>query len=128
MAPMSKGNVLIAEDDLVLRNLYEKKFSLSGYTIKTVADGEEAVYQISKSPPDILILDIHMPKLDGFQVLERFPKETRKFPVILLSNFEEEGYKEKGRTLGADDYFVKKNMTIRTLVDMVERLLKGKPS
>lgn len=120
---MARGDILIAEDDAVLRNLYVKKFTVAGFSIRTAVDGQEAITAIQQRAPDLLILDIHMPNVDGFTVLEKFPKESRTFPVIVLTNFEEEKYKERGRALGADDYFVKKDMTIRSLLDMAERLL-----
>ena len=116
-------NILIAEDDAVLRSLYIKKFELGGYVVRACGDGEEAVMEVEKQAPDIMILDIHMPKMDGFQVLERFPKQKRNFPIILLTNFDQTDFKIKAGQLGADDYFVKKDMTIRSLLEMVERLL-----
>jgi two-component system response regulator PrrA len=121
---MGKPTLLIAEDDAVLRNLYEKKFSLEGFTVKTAADGEEAMKLITELKPDLLVCDIHMPKADGFQVLQHFPKKDRTFPVIMLTNFDQAEFKLKALEFGADDYFVKKDMTMRTLVDMVKRLLK----
>jgi two-component system response regulator PrrA len=121
---MGKPTLLIAEDDAVLRNLYEKKFSLEGFTVRTAADGEEAMKLINELKPDLLICDIHMPKADGFQVLQNFPKASRQFPVIMLTNFDQAEFKLKALELGANDYFVKKDMTMRTLVEMVKRLLK----
>src|SRR3989338_6044634 len=59
---MARGNILIAEDDPVLRNLYVKKFTVAEFSIRTAANGEEAIAAILESPPDLLILDIHMPK------------------------------------------------------------------
>ena len=120
---MARGNIIIAEDDPVLRNLYVKKFTMAEFAIRTAANGQEAITAITEQPPDLLILDIHMPIIDGFGVLERFPKATRTFPVIILSNFADEKYRARGRELGADDYFVKKDMTIRSLLDMAEKLL-----
>ena len=120
---MARGNILIVEDDPVLRNLYVKKFSLAGFEIRTGADGEEAIKLLQEQAPDIMILDLHMPKIDGFGVLEKFPKEMRTYPVIILTNFEEPKNRERGKELGADDYFIKKDMTIRSLLDMAERLL-----
>ena len=117
-----KPDILIAEDDAVLRNLYIKKFSISGYPIRAVEDGEAAVNELAVRFPDVLILDIHMPKLDGFQVLEKFPPTNRAFPVIMLTNFADERSKERGRELGADDYFVKKDMTIKSLLEMVDKV------
>ena len=121
---MPKPDILIAEDDAVLRTLYEKKFSLEGFDVRSPADGEEALKALREKAPDLLLLDIHMPKVDGFQILQEFPKLTRKFPIIMLTNFGQAEFKLKALELGADDYFVKKDMTMRTLVEMVKRLLK----
>ncbi len=118
---MVKGDILIAEDDPVLRNLYLKKFSVAGYAIRAVEDGEAAVLALAERSPDIAILDIHMPKLDGLQVLEKFPPQSRSFPVIMLTNFADDRSRGRGKELGANDYFVKKDMTIRSLLDMVEK-------
>ena len=122
---MAKGDVLIAEDDAVLRNLYLKKFAVSGYRIRAVEDGEQALAELQQRSPDIAILDIHMPKMDGFQVLEHFPRQQRAFPVIMLTNFADEKSKQRARELGADDYFVKKDMTIKSLIEMTDRVLAG---
>ncbi len=118
---MMKGKILIAEDDAVLRSLYVKKFSVEGYDVLTAEDGEQAVKLISENKPGMVLLDIHMPKMDGFQVLQHFPKNARSFPVIMLTNFDQSDFKLKAMELGADDYFVKKDMTIKSLVDMVSR-------
>jgi DNA-binding response OmpR family regulator len=120
---MNKADILIAEDDAVLRNLYIKKFALSGYEIRTAEDGEAAWAAIQLKKPDVLILDIHMPKMTGFQVLEKLEQAGRDFPVIMLSNFADEMSQLRAKELGADDYFVKKDMTIKSLLEMVERLL-----
>ncbi len=119
---MPKGHLLIAEDDAVLRSLYVKKFSVEGYEVRTAEDGEQAIALIKAEKPDLLICDIHMPKVDGFQVLQQYPKNARDFPIIMLTNFDQPDFKLRAEELGADDYFVKKDMTIRSLVDMVEKL------
>jgi len=119
---MIKPDILIAEDDPVLRNLYIKKFSVAGYPIRAVEDGEQALKELAVRFPDVLVLDIHMPKMDGFQVLENYPKDKRAFPVVMLTNFADERSKERGRELGADDYFIKKDMTIKSLLEMVEKV------
>jgi DNA-binding response OmpR family regulator len=120
---MATANIIFAEDDPLLRNIYVKKFTVAGYDVRSAGDGEEALKLITENPPDLLVLDISMPKLDGFQVLEKLPP-ARAFPVILLTNFDMEEYRTRGKQLGAADFFVKKDMTIRTLLEMVERLLK----
>jgi OmpR family response regulator RpaB len=119
---MTKPNILIAEDDAVLRNLYIKKFSVAGYPIRAVEDGEQALKELNAQFPDVLVLDIHMPKIDGFGVLEQLPKDKRKFPVVMLTNFADERSRERGKELGADDYFIKKDMTIKSLLEMVDRV------
>ncbi|MEK7563222.1 MAG: response regulator [Patescibacteria group bacterium] len=121
-----KADIVIAEDDAVLREVYQKKFSIAGYTIRLAENGEEAVALIAQKMPDIAILDVHMPILDGFGVLEKFPRDKRTFPVIMLTNFGDEKSKMRGKELGADDYFVKSEMTIKSLLTMVETLLKAK--
>ena len=86
---MAKATILFAEDDTLLRNIYAKKFTMAGYDVRPAADGEEAIMLLSKEPtPDLVVLDISMPKADGFQVLERFPKTSRTYPVIMLTNFD----------------------------------------
>jgi CheY-like chemotaxis protein len=119
---MIKPDILIAEDDPVLRNLYVKKFSVSGFPIRAVEDGEQALAALQERFPQVLVLDIHMPKVDGFQVLEQYPKSTRVFPVIMLTNFADEKSRERGKDLGADEYFIKKDMTIKSLLEMVDRV------
>lgn len=121
---MDNVDILIAEDDPVLRNLYIKKFSLAGYMIRAVENGQQAVKEIESHPPTVAILDIHMPTMDGFHVLERFPPTARTFPVIMLTNFADESSRKRGKELGADDYFIKKDMTIKSLLEMVERAVK----
>lgn len=122
----TKCNFLIAEDDAVLRDLYIRKFSKSDFDIRTAANGQETLDKIKEKAPDLLLLDINMPVLDGFGVLEKLPKETRGFPVIAITNFEDDATREKMRVLGVDGYFVKKDMTIKSLMEMVEGLLKYK--
>lgn len=119
---MIKPDILIAEDDPVLRNLYVKKFSVAGFPIRAVEDGEQALAALKERYPQVLVLDIHMPKLDGFQVLEEYPKNQRPFPVIMLTNFADEKSRERGQDLGADEYFIKKDMTIKSLLEMVDRV------
>ncbi|MBM3231173.1 response regulator [Candidatus Peregrinibacteria bacterium] len=123
---MAKADILVAEDDAVLREVYTKKFTLSGYEIRTAENGEIAVAEIGKKMPDILLLDINMPILDGFGVLQQFPRKKRTFPIIMLTNFGDDNNRKRGEELGADDYFIKSEMTIRKLMEMVEALLKAK--
>jgi len=121
---MARYKLLIAEDDTVLLDLYLRKFNKETYEVLTAVNGQETLEIIAKNPPDLLLLDLNMPVLDGFGVLEKLPKEQRIFPVIVLTNFDDQTNRERGQKLGVDDYFVKKDMTIKTLVEMVDKLLK----
>lgn len=123
---MANADILIGEDDIVLREVYMKKFTLSGYAIRVAANGEDVLKMIGERKPDVLILDIHMPIVDGFGVLERLPKDTRGFPVIMLTNFGDEASRKRGNDLGADDFFIKSEMTIKTLIQMVDNLIRAK--
>ncbi len=96
---MAKADIIIAEDDPVLRNLYIKKFSVAGFAIRAVEDGEQAIKEIEQQTPDLVVLDIHMPKVDGFQVLERYPQSTRRFPAIMLTNFADDKSRSRGKEL-----------------------------
>jgi CheY-like chemotaxis protein len=119
-------DVLIAEDDTVLRDLYLRKFDKDTYAVRTASNGQEALALIQAKKPDLMLLDINMPVLDGFGVLEKLPKDQRGFPVIILTNFADQANRDRGASLQVDDYFVKKDMTIKSLMEMVERLLKSK--
>jgi DNA-binding response OmpR family regulator len=123
---MAQYKILVAEDDTVLRDLYLRKFDKTVYDIRTAGNGEEAIKLINEDKPDLLLLDINMPVLDGFGVLEKFPKEQRSFPIVLLTNFDDQANRDRGAKLGVDDYFVKKDMTIKSLLEMVQKLLKQK--
>ncbi|MDD5103578.1 MAG: response regulator [Candidatus Peribacteraceae bacterium] len=123
---MSTPNILIAEDDAVLREVYVKKFSIAGFQIRAVENGQEAITEIEKEKPDIVILDLNMPVLDGFAVLERYPRAARAFPIVVLSNFGDTKNRERGIGLGADDFFIKSEMTIKTLLEKVNMLMKAR--
>jgi DNA-binding response OmpR family regulator len=123
---MEKAKIIVAEDDTVLRDLYLRKFDKSAYDVRTAGNGQETLDLVAKEAPDLLLLDINMPVMDGFQVLEKLPKNQRAFPVIILTNFDDQTNRARGTTLGVDDYFVKKDMTVKSLIEMVERLLQGK--
>lgn len=118
-------NILIAEDDPVLREVYMRKFG-GQYDIRTATNGEEALTMIAQQAPDILLLDINMPILDGFGVLEKLPKEKRTFPIIILTNFEDQQNRRKGEEYGVNNYFIKKEMTIKSLYEMVDTVLTQK--
>lgn len=119
-----KPHILVAEDDTVLREIYHKKFTLAGYEVTAAANGQEALELMKTAQPDLAILDIHMPKLDGFDLLEQLPAESRRYPVIMLTNFGDSQSQKRGHELGVTEFLIKSEMTMKTLLATVERYLR----
>lgn len=125
---MTKDSVLIAEDDTTLRDIYTKKFTIAGYDIRTTSNGEEAFKEIEREQPGLLIVDINMPVVDGFELLKRIIEKggPPPYPVIMLTNFADENTRKRSMELGADGYFVKSEMTMRKLLETAETLMKAR--
>ncbi|MEK7519044.1 MAG: response regulator [Patescibacteria group bacterium] len=122
-----KPIVALIEDDPLIAEMYTTKFTKEGYDIRHAADGAEGLAMVKKQKPDIILLDIIMPKMDGFQVLTELRKDAsfKNTPVIMLTNLGQEEDVKKGRELGATDYFIKTNFTPAAIVDKVKGILKG---
>ncbi|MGL5615510.1 MAG: response regulator transcription factor [Sarcina sp.] len=117
-----KKNILIVEDELRIRILLKDYFRKDGFKIYEAGDGEEALKSFSEHNIDLVILDIMMPKLNGFKVCETI-RSVSNIPIILLTAKEEEEDKLKGYELGADDY-VTKPFSPKVLVAKVKALFK----
>ena len=102
----SKQKILVVDDEASIRRILETRLKMAGYNVVTAEDGEEAVELFNKTNPDIVILDVMMPKLDGIKTLMKL-RESRNIPVILLSAKSEDNDKIFGLTAGADDYVTK---------------------
>jgi DNA-binding response OmpR family regulator len=120
---MEKYKLIIAEDDTVLRDLYLRKMDKNLYDVRTAENGQIAFDLIKQDKPDLLLLDIGMPLMDGWELLEKL-STNRSFPVIVLTNLADQANRERGAKFGVADYFVKKDMTIKSLLEMVEAQLK----
>ena len=120
-------NVLIAEDEDLLQKAFRAKFEGAGYAVTVVGDGEAALYSIRTARPDILLLDIRMPKKDGFQVLTEMKQdpELATIPVFILSNLSQDPDVETGLKLGAVDYIIKSDFSITDVVRKVGEHLRG---
>jgi len=105
------AKLLLVEDDALLIRLYQKKFTKDGHTVVTARDGEEGMRLAKKENPDLILLDVMMPKVSGLQMLEQIKSDekTRAVPVIILSNVSSEEQQEKAVELGAVAYIVKSN-------------------
>ncbi|QUW80389.1 response regulator transcription factor [Streptomyces mirabilis] len=100
-------NVLLAEDDRAIRHALERALTLEGYAVTAVADGVEALAQAHRTPPDVLVLDVMMPGIDGLQVCRVLRAEGDRTPILMLTALVETADRIAGLDAGADDYVVK---------------------
>lgn len=110
----------------MLSDMYAAKFTKAGHTVNQADNGAKGLKMAKEEKPDIVLLDIIMPKMDGFATLKGIRKDAniKDVPVILLTNLGQEEDIKKGKELGADDYYIKANHTPTEVVDKVEDLLK----
>jgi len=119
-----KKKVLVAEDEKPMAKALELKLNNSGFTAKAVFDGEEAVEELEKNDYDLLLLDLMMPRRDGFGVLEWLKEKKKKLPVIVSTNLSQETDIAKAKGLGAVDYFVKSDTPIAEVLERVKNYIK----
>ncbi len=120
--------ILLIEDDKMLADMYITKFSKEGMEVIRAEDGAKGLELAKKEKPDMILLDIIMPKLDGFAVLRELKKDPQagSTHILLLTNLGQSEDVEKGKELGADDYFIKANHTPAEIVEKVKYLLAQK--
>ncbi|OGY54991.1 MAG: hypothetical protein A3A24_01775 [Candidatus Buchananbacteria bacterium RIFCSPLOWO2_01_FULL_46_12] len=108
-----KSKILIVEDDPLLRELYQLKLAEEGFAVFTAQNGEEGFAIAAREVPELILLDIMMPKVDGYEMLKKVKHDSRtnKIPVIIFSNLSQREEIEKGLRLGADDFIVKTSLT-----------------
>ena len=118
--------VLFVEDDPTVAQMYRLKLELDGYQVIMAKDGEEGLRLANEVDPDIVFLDIRLPKVDGFSVLEglRGCDRTRHVPVVILSNYGEQDLVDRGLRLGALEYLIKSQTTPANLSRGVENWLR----
>lgn len=126
----SKQKILIAEDDLPLLNLYDKKFSEAGFEVIRAEDGGQAYDKALESNPDAIVLDIMMPVMNGFEVLKKLKKnsDTAEIPVVILSNYGEMPNITEGLMGGAVEYLIKVEHTPEEVVDVVKDAMSSRAS
>lgn len=105
--------VLLVEDDQEFAEMYRLKLEADGYEVRIAADGEEGLVMAVDDPPDLIFLDIRMPRLGGLEMLERLRAEptTESLPVVILSNYGEDELRKRGFDLGALEWLIKANVT-----------------
>jgi len=122
--------ILLVEDDPFLIDIYQKKLEDSGFLVEVANDGERALEILKEKNFDLMLLDIVLPKIDGWKILEEIgkmkekKKELEKMKIVIWSNLGEKEDVKKGLSLGATSYLIKANFTPSEVVREVEKLLK----
>ncbi len=115
--------ILVVEDERPMARALELKLTNSGFTVSLASDGEEAINKIEHEKFNVILLDLILPKVDGFVVLEALKKKGIKIPVIVTSNLGQDEDKARAKELGAQGYFVKSNTSISQLVEEVKKVV-----
>lgn len=118
--------ILIVEDDSFLQGLASTKLEKEGFTVSAASNGDEATKVLNSDMPDMVLLDLILPGVDGFGILKgiRENPNTAKIPVIVFSNLSEDADVKHAKDLGATDYMVKSNFTLDELADRIKEILK----
>ena len=118
--------ILIIEDDKFLRELIAKKLVKEGYEISEAVDGEEGIKKVKEEKPDLVLLDLILPGIDGFEVLSRTKEDPvlSQIPVIILSNLGQKEDVQRGLRLGAVDYLIKAHFTPGEIIEKIRAILK----
>jgi DNA-binding response OmpR family regulator len=120
--------VLLVEDDAFLREICSKKLAKEGYTVHEAIDGEQALNGVKSVKPDIVLLDIILPAIDGFQILHQIrsnpDEKIGKVPVIMLSNLGQDDDIKKAMEMGANDYLVKAHFTTEEIITKIKTIMK----
>ncbi len=121
---MDRKRILVVDDEIYIVHILEFSLTMEGYSVLTASDGEEALRMIEREDPDLVVLDIMMPKLDGYEICRRIrqSKRTSTLPVILLSAKGRPVDRETGLAAGADDY-IAKPFSPRKLLEKIRELL-----
>lgn len=124
-------NILIVEDDKFLRELIAQKLVKEGYSISEAVDGEEGIKKIKEEKPDLVLLDLILPGIDGFEVLAKMrlaktkeDPDLARIPVIVLSNLGQKEDVERGLKLGAVDYLIKAHFTPGEIIEKIKNALE----
>jgi len=119
-------SILLVEDDPFVIDIYTKKLKMAGFSVRTARDGEEALRKLKEKKPDLLILDIVLPNIDGWELLGKIKgkEELKDLKAVVLSNLSEKIDVEKGLEFGIAGYFIKAYYTPTQVVKEIKKILK----
>lgn len=123
----SEKKILFIEDDEMLVRAYQNKLSMEGFNVSTALNGKEALKKISQENCDLILLDLMLPEVDGFTILEQLRSSnwpSAHKPVIVFSNLGQQSDIDRAKKIGADDYLVKANLTPNQVVVKIKEHLK----
>lgn len=122
--------ILLVEDDVNLRDIYFARFQAEGYELAVASNGEEALATAVIEKPNLIILDVMMPRISGFDVLDilRSTPETAHTKVIMMTALSEQSDKDRGKSLGVDEYLVKSQVSLEEVVVAVKKTLGETPT
>lgn len=122
--------IMLVEDDASLREIYSIRLAAEGYEIVSAGDGEEALAVAVKEKPDLILSDVMMPKISGFDMLDilRSTPETKDIKVIMMTALSSEDQRKRGESLGADRYLVKSQVGIEDVVNVIHEVLGDRDS
>lgn len=123
---MNEKKILLVEDDSFVSDIYQKKIESEGFKIITAENGVEAIKKLNELIPDLILLDIVMPYMDGMDVLKEIKanEKWKNIPVILLTNLSEKEKIEEAIGIGANDYLIKSHFTPSEVIGKVNLILK----
>ena len=123
------NRLLIIEDEAVVARMYEKIFNYAGFTVEIAGDGEDGLAKVKTTNPDLILLDIMMPKMDGLKVLDLLKKDefTKNVPVVILTNLGNDAVVTEAFRLGATGYIFKSGMSNDRIVEEVKQYLTPSP-
>src|SRR5579862_8904781 len=121
------AKILLVEDDVNLREIYSARFAAESYQVITASDGEEALATAVRERPDLIVLDVMMPKISGFDVLDilRSTPETKETKVIMMTALSQDTDRQRGESLGVNKYLIKSQVTLEDVVNAVKQELAG---
>ena len=126
---MEQKKILLVEDEPLLGNLLRQRFEREQFQIVLARDGEEALKALRETQPDLMLLDIILPKVSGFELMEMMQNDPQiaKPPIIIISNLGQDTDITKGESLGAVQYFIKAKVSIEDIVDKVKSFFTETP-
>jgi len=125
---VDSAKILIIEDDRYISKMYQLKLSLDGFDVQVADNGRIGIEKVKELKPDIVLTDILMPELDGFEVIKmiKADEDLKSTPILIMSNLGQEDHIQKGLELGALGYIVKSQYTPSKVVEKIKEILAGK--